>query len=80
MLDIIDDSEQHRGHGGYRTGGETHFRVLIVSDAFVGQSRLARQRMIYNLLHAEMDERIHALEISARTPAEQAKHDIPLHL
>ena len=73
VLDIIDDSEQHRGHGGYRTGGETHFRVLIVSDAFAGQSRVTRQRMVYDLLRTEMSERIHALEISARTPAEQAK-------
>ncbi len=72
-LDLIDDSEQHRGHGGYRTGGETHFRLLIVSDAFAGQSRVARQRLIYDLLHEEMTERVHALEISARTPAEQAQ-------
>lgn len=82
-LDLIDDSEQHRGHGGYRTGGETHFRLLIVSDAFAGQTRVTRQRTIYSLLQAEMDERIHALEMAARTPAEQAQLaqlDTPLRL
>ena len=72
VLELVDESELHRGHGGYREGGETHFRLLIVSDAFEGQNRVARQRSIYDLLKDEIEERIHALQISARTVAEHA--------
>ncbi len=66
-LTIIDDSAQHRGHGGYKEGVETHLSIKIVSGAFVGKSRLERQRMIYALLDDLMDNPIHALVISATT-------------
>ena len=69
-LEVIDESENHRGHGGYREGGETHFRVRIVAEAFRGQSRLARHRTVNALLAAELAERIHALAIEARAPGE----------
>ncbi len=69
---VRDDSDQHRGHGGYREGGETHFHVEIVSQAFDGLSRVARQRKVYELLESELSERVHALELVTKTPAEAA--------
>jgi BolA protein len=72
-LEVHDDSEMHRGHSGYREGGETHFRVLVVSDRFQGVSRVARQRLVYDALSAELTERVHALQLSCRTPEEDAK-------
>lgn len=62
-LEVIDESEQHRGHGGYREGGESHFRVVIRADAFAGLSRVARQRAIYKVLKPEMEAQIHALAL-----------------
>ena len=53
-LKIVDESEKHKGHAGYRAGGETHFRVEVVSDAFAGQPRVARQRRVYEILAAEL--------------------------
>lgn len=70
MLEVLDESENHRGHGGYREGGETHFRVRIVAAAFAGQNRLARHRIINALLADELAERVHALAIEARAPGE----------
>lgn len=66
-LEVIDESEQHRGHGGYREGGETHFKVVMKSDAFANTSRVAQQRAVYKALALELEERVHALslEISA---------------
>jgi BolA protein len=72
-LDVHDDSEMHRGHSGYREGGETHFRVLVVSARFQGMSRVARQRLVYDTLSAELSERVHALQLTCRTPEEDAK-------
>ena len=69
-LDVIDDSEKHRGHGGYREGGETHFTVRIVSPAFAGLSRVARHRLVNELLAAELKERVHALALETRAPGE----------
>ena len=69
-LEVIDDSEKHRGHGGYREGGETHFTVRIVADAFTGLNRVARHRLVNELLAAELSERVHALAIEARAPGE----------
>lgn len=69
-LKIEDQSHLHAGHAGHRPGGETHFHVDVVSDAFAGKSRVARQRMIYQALAAELAERVHALSITARTPEE----------
>jgi len=69
-LEVIDQSEKHRGHAGYREGGESHFRVEIVSQAFEGKSRLERQRAINEALAEEMTGAIHALSIQARAPSE----------
>lgn len=70
FLEVIDDSEKHRGHGGYREGGETHFTVRIVSPAFTGLGRLARHRLVNDLLAAELSERVHALALETRAPGE----------
>lgn len=72
-LDIRDDSHKHEGHAGWRPGGETHFRVRIVSPAFEGQGRVARQRMVYALLADEMADRVHALELVTLTPQEDRR-------
>ncbi|HVO04665.1 MAG TPA: BolA family protein [Candidatus Cybelea sp.] len=69
-LDVLDESERHRGHGGWREGGETHFRVSIRSAEFAGKSRLERQRLIYGLLAEELAGPVHALAITARAPGE----------
>ena len=69
-LELRDDSEQHRGHGGYNPAGESHFSLLIESPAFVGQSRVQRQRMVYSALGDLMHECVHALSISAKAPGE----------
>lgn len=70
-LDIVDELVQHAGHAGSRPGGETHFRVIIVSAAFAGQNRVARQRAIHGVLADELAHRIHALSLTALTPAEE---------
>lgn len=69
-LQVIDESHQHHGHGGWREGGETHFRVNIVSEAFRGKSRLERHRLINAALAEELAERVHALAIAAKAPGE----------
>lgn len=69
-LNVIDESHQHQGHGGWREGGETHFRVEVVSEAFVGKSRLERHRLVNGALAQELAERVHALAIVARAPGE----------
>lgn len=69
-LEIQDDSAKHSGHSGAREGGESHFSVLIVSDAFDGLNRVARQRRINVLLAEELAGPVHALSIQARTPDE----------
>ncbi len=63
QLEIVDESEDHRGHGGYLEGGETHFRVLMRARSLKGMSRVARQRAVMSCLKAEMDERVHALAL-----------------
>ena len=62
-LEIVDESELHRGHVGYRAGGETHFRVTMYSDRFDGLSRLARQRLVHDVLADELAGPIHALSL-----------------
>jgi BolA protein len=69
-VELVDDSEQHRGHGGYNPAGESHFSLVIESDAFAGRSRVERQRMVYAALGDLMEERVHALSIRARAPGE----------
>jgi BolA protein len=70
VLEIVDESAKHKGHGGWREGGETHFHVTVVSDAFEGKSRVDRQRMVYALLAEEMADRVHALALTTKAPAE----------
>jgi BolA protein len=69
-LDVVDESHLHEGHSGHRPGGETHFRVYIVSDAFEGKSRIERHRMINTALAAELAGSVHALAIKAQVPGE----------
>ena len=69
-IELIDDSEQHRGHGGYNPSGESHFTLRIESPAFAGKTRVERQRMIYSALGDLMRERVHALSIRASAPGE----------
>ena len=68
-LEVIDESEKHRGHGGYREGGETHFRVRIASPLFTGQSRLAQHRAVMEALNAELKGGVHALVVEVVSPA-----------
>ena len=70
-LEVIDDSEKHRGHAGHDPRGESHFTVKVVSAAFEGQSRVARQRMVNQALGELLKDRVHALAIVARAPSEQ---------
>jgi BolA family transcriptional regulator, general stress-responsive regulator len=69
-LSIEDESSRHRGHAGHREGGESHFKVEIVSTAFEGQSRVARQRLVYQALKDEFAAGLHALALTTLTPAE----------
>jgi BolA protein len=69
-LDVTDESHLHEGHTGHRPGGETHFRVHIVSPAFQGKSRVERHRMINATLASELAGSVHALAISAQAPEE----------
>jgi BolA protein len=69
-LDVEDESARHEGHSGARPGGETHFNVRIVSEAFEGLSRVERQRRIYAALSEELKVRVHALSLTTLTPAE----------
>lgn len=69
-LEIEDQSQQHAGHAGAAPGGQTHYRVVIVSAAFDGLNRVARQRLVYAAVSEELAERVHALSVSALTPAE----------
>ncbi|HWE07430.1 MAG TPA: BolA family protein [Rhizomicrobium sp.] len=69
-LYIEDESAHHAGHSGARPEGETHFRVRVVSTVFESMGRLARQRLIHELLSEELRVHVHALSIEARTPNE----------
>ena len=69
-LAIEDESHRHEGHAGHRPGGQTHFRVTIVAEAFRGRSRIERHRMINEVLAAELQGGVHALAINAKAPGE----------
>jgi len=69
-LEIQDDSARHAGHAGSRPGGESHFNVTIEADAFAGQSKVARQRMVYRALAEELAGPLHALSVKALAPGE----------
>jgi BolA protein len=68
VLSLTDDSEQHRGHGGYNPAGESHFTLVIESAAFIGKSRVEKQRMVHAALGDLLEKRVHALSITAREP------------
>ena len=67
-LEVVDASERHRGHGGWREGGESHFDVVVVSAAFAGLSRVERQRRVNTALAEELAGPVHALSIKAEAP------------
>lgn len=71
-LNVVDESDQHQGHAGHRPGGQTHYRIYIVSEAFRGKSRIDRHRMINSALAAELAGGLHALAIHAQAPGEGA--------
>ena len=70
LLEVTDESHRHEGHAGHRPGGQTHFRVTIVADAFRGKSRIERHRMVNETLAAELAGGVHALAIQASAPGE----------
>lgn len=69
-LEIEDESARHHGHAGARPGGESHFNVLIESQAFAGSPKVARQRMVYRALAEELAGPVHALSVKALAPGE----------
>jgi len=72
-LVVIDESYLHEGHAGARPGGESHFKVEIISIDFEGASRVDRQRMIYKVLQGELSTFIHALSLNVKAPSEVKK-------
>jgi BolA protein len=69
-VEVVDESAQHQGHAGWRPGGQTHFRIHIVADAFTGKSRIERHRMINDVLAEELKTGVHALAIHAASTSE----------
>jgi BolA protein len=69
-LRVVDESHQHEGHAGHRPGGETHFRVYIVSEAFKEKSRIERHRLVNAVLADELAAGVHALAIHPNAPGE----------
>ncbi len=69
-LELIDESEHHRGHGGWREGGESHFRLRMTSARFTGQGRVQRQRAVNKVLAEELAGPVHALAMELRAPGE----------
>jgi BolA family transcriptional regulator, general stress-responsive regulator len=69
-MEIVDESAQHHGHAGWREGGETHFRVMVVAACFAGLGRIDRQRLVHAAAGDLLRERIHALSITALAPGE----------
>ncbi len=72
-LEIVNESHLHAGHRGSPGTGESHFRVLIVSTAFAGRSRLARHRLVNEVLAAELKGTIHALALAVYAPGEETR-------
>ena len=69
-LELEDDSASHAGHAGHDGRGESHFNLVVVSEAFEGLSRVERQRRVYGILADELADRVHALSLRTLTPAE----------
>lgn len=70
LLRVVDDSARHAGHAGAQPGGQTHYSVLVVADAFRGMGRLARSRAVHAALETEFAGGMHALALTLRTPEE----------
>jgi len=68
-LSVVDESHLHAGHAGWREGGETHFRIEVVSDAFAGKSRVERHRMVNAAVKEAFDRGLHALAVKAEAPS-----------
>ncbi|HEV3241754.1 MAG TPA: BolA family protein [Methyloceanibacter sp.] len=73
VIEVVNDSRRHAGHGSSPQTGESHFSVMVVSAAFAGKSRLERHRMVNTALAEELAGPVHALAVTALTPEEQAK-------
>jgi BolA protein len=71
QMRVVDDSARHAGHAGAQPGGETHYTVLLVSEAFRDQNRLARSRAVHAVLEVEFASGMHALSLNLRTPEEE---------
>jgi len=69
-LDVINESELHAGHRNSPGTGESHFRILVVSDVFSGKSRVERHRLVNELLKDELAGGIHALALATLAPGE----------
>lgn len=69
-LDVIDETNQHYGHAGWRESGETHFKVVITAAAFAGKGRVERQRMVYQILADDLAGPVHALALVVKAPGE----------
>ncbi|MBL8707568.1 MAG: BolA family transcriptional regulator [Rhodospirillaceae bacterium] len=69
-LDVIDETNQHYGHAGWRESGETHFKVVIAAAAFAGKGRVERQRMVYQILADDLAGPVHALALVVKAPGE----------
>jgi BolA protein len=72
-LEVVDESEKHKGHAGAREGGETHFRVRIVAATFSGMSRIERHRAVNAVLAGEIEAGVHALAIEPAAPGESVR-------
>ena len=73
VLEVVNDSDRHRGHAGAPRTGESHFTIKVVSDRFVGKSRVERHRMVNDVLAEELKGAVHALAISALAPEERSR-------
>lgn len=68
VLEVADESARHAGHAGAQPGGETHYRVTVISERFHGLSRVECQRLVYAALADELRTGLHALQLTARAP------------
>lgn len=69
-LEIVDDSDRHRGHAGARRGGQSHFNITLECASFAGLSRIQRQRLVHGLLAEELAGPVHALSLKTLAPGE----------
>lgn len=67
-LDVVDESEMHRGHSGFQEGGESHFRVKLVAASLAGKTRIANHRAVHSAIGKQLMGEIHALALDLSTP------------